>query len=338
MNIPHSKPLIGKDGIEAVSRVLASGRIAQGEEVAAFEEECATLAGRRYGVAVNSGTAALHLALIGLGVGEGDKVLLPSYACAALAQAVTWQRACPLLCDIGPDYNLCPEANLGEAQAVIVPHMFGAPARVPAHENVVEDLAQAFGGPVGHTGRVTMTSFYATKLFTTGEGGMLFTDDLAIAEMARDRRDYDNRDDFVPRYAYKMTDFQAALGREQLRSLPDFIERRREIAQQYTEAFSKLPLRLPKDPGHVFFRYVVATPRRDALEHFLQALGVEAKRPVYRPAHHSLGGVFPASEQAHHECLSIPVYPAMTPQEVGYVIELVVQFFCETTDRQTSAF
>ncbi len=331
--IPHSKPCLGEEEIAAMARVVHSGRIALGAEVAAFEAECAAFAGRRHAVAVNSGTAALHLALLVLGVQEGDAVALPSYACAALPQAVAWQQATPLLCDIGPDYNLDPDQVPDYVRAVIVPHLFGAPARLPKQENVIEDLAQSFGGSTGRASKLAMTSFYATKLLTTGEGGLLLCDDAALAEEARDRRDYDNRDDFRPRYAYKMTDFQAAMGRVQLKRLPEFIRRRREIAQVYVEAFQALPLRLPQHENHVFYRYVVATARRDALEAYLQDHGVDAKRPVYRPLHQLLGGECPRAEIAHHECLSIPIYPALTSQEIRNVVDWVVKFHEVSSDK-----
>jgi perosamine synthetase len=160
-----------------------------------------------------------------------------------------------------------------------------------------------------------------------GEGGMLFTDDDDIAAYARDHRDYDNRDDFKVRYPYKMTELQAAVGRVQLRRLAQFIERRREIAEEYFHAFEFLWLRLPAPDQEVCFRYVVATPRRPDFETFLLEQGIEAKRPVFHPAHHYLGGVFPKSEQAYDECLSLPLYPLLTQDEVQHVIESVQRFF-----------
>ncbi len=323
--IHHSKPAIGEEEIAAVTRVLRSGSIVQGREVAAFEEECAAAFGRRHAVAVSSGTAALHLALITLGVCRGDPVAVPSYACAALLYPVIWQRADPVLCDIGGDYNLNPEDVPRNSRAVIMPHIFGAPLELPREDHIIEDIAQAMGGPVGRATPVVITSFYATKMLATGEGGMLLTDDAGIAEHARDLRDYDNRDDFSIRYSYKMTDFAAAMGREQLKKLPGFVARRRDIARRYDEAFMELPMRLPAGEGHVYFRYVVATSKRDSLEARLNELGVEAKRPVHRPAHHYLGGHYPASERAHQECLSIPIYPAMQDKEVEYVIECVLK-------------
>ncbi len=325
--IPHSKPCIGEEEIEAVARVLRSGLLAQGAEVASFEEQCAEFLGRAYAVAVNSGTSALHLALGALGVAADEPVAVPSYACAALITAVYLQQARPVLCDIGLDYNLDSGDVPSACRVAIVPHLFGAPARLPEGRTVIEDVAQSMGGSTGKAAPVVITSFYATKLMTTGEGGMLLSDDEGLAEYARDRRDYDNRDDFVVRYSYKMTDFQAAMGLVQLERLPEFIARRRAIAARYREAFEGLPLRLPNPEGHVFFRYVVATPDRDALQAHLAQCGVAAKRPVYRPGHHYLGGDYPQAEKAHRESLSLPIYPALLETDATRVIDSVRMFF-----------
>ncbi len=327
--IRHSAPCLGTEEEEAATRVIRSNYLAQGPEVEAFERECADFFHRKHAVAVNSGTAALHLALAALGVTEGDPVALPAYACASLITAVRLQRGRSVLCDIGPDYVLAPDGLPPEAHAVIVAHLFGASGSLPAHDAVIEDIAQSMGGPTGASSPVAITSFYATKMITTGEGGMLLTDDEALAEYARDRRDYDNRDDWVERYNYKMTDLQAAVGRVQLRRLPEFLARRRAIAERYSEAFAGLPLALPNPEGHVFFRYVIATDRREALETHLANQGIEAKRPVYRPAHHYLGGEIPASERAHQQCLSLPIYPSLLDAQLERVIESVLAFWNE---------
>ncbi len=325
--IPHSKPFLGPEEQEAAARVLASGRLAEGEETAAFEHECAAFCGRDYGVAVSSGTAALHLALGALGVGVNESVALPSYTCAALLTAVRLQGAKPLLCDIDETLGLDPATVPDDCSAAIVVHLFGARARMPRHGAVIEDIAQRFDGTTGHATRVAVTSFYATKLMTTGEGGMLLTDDPVVDVYARDRRSYDNRDDFATRYPYKTTDLQAAIGRVQLRRLPGFLERRKRIARAYNEAFAELTLRLPNLDDHACFRYVVATPHRSALESHLQQHGVDAKRPVYCPAHHYVGGTYPNAERAHNEIVSLPIYPALLDGEIEHVIESVRSFF-----------
>ncbi len=336
--IQHSAPVIGDEEVEAVSRVLYSGRIAQGPEVEAFEDECAALVGRRHAVAVSSGTAALHLALNALGVDERSTVATPSYACASLLTAISLQRAKPYLCDVGADFNLDATTLPQDVDATIVPHLFGAPAHVPPGPAVIEDIAQSFGGATGSRAPVAITSFYATKMMTTGEGGMVLCDDEAIAEHVRDRRDYDNRDDFRDRFNYKLTDIQAALGRVQLTRLPGFIARRSEIAARYLESFRDLPFELPEPKGHVFFRFVICTGQRDALEEHLQQRGIEAKRPVHRPAHHYLDagdvgeaadslGSYPGSERAHKCALSLPIHPNMLDEDVEGVIDSVREFY-----------
>lgn len=325
--ISHSKPCLGDEEVDAAARVIRSGSLAHGPEVEAFEAECAAFVGRKYAIAVSSGSAALHLSLIALGVGPGDRVGMPSYACAALAQAARWQRALPIVSDIGDDYNLRAKPDLTDCHAVILPHLFGKTAVLPNHPSIIEDLAQSLGGETGRATTLAITSFYATKMMATGEGGMALTDDQALAEAIRDRRDYDNRDHFSVRYAYKLTDLQAALGRVQLRRLPEFVARRRALAQQYLQAFAGLPLRTPSPANHVFFRFVVALQQRDALAAHLAARGVDAKRPVYRPLHHYFGGDCPNSERAHRECLSVPLYPALTDAEAAHVIESVRRFF-----------
>ena len=325
--IPHSAPLIGAEERAAVDRVIASGHIAQGTEVAAFEEECAAALGRRYGIAVNSGTSALHLALLASGVRDGAPVAVPSYACAALITAVGLAGGEAAVCDIGSDYNLDVDTVPPGCPFAIVAHLLGAPSAVPQGPVIIEDVAQSMGGDTGRASAIAITSFYATKMITTGEGGMVFTDDEGLAAYVRERRDYDKRDDFETRFNYKMTDMQAAMGRVQLRRLPEFIARRRAIAAHYDAAFAELPLALPQGDGHVYSRYVVGTDQRAALEKHLHDEGVDAKGPVHRPAHHYLGGQCPQAEAAHEKALSMPVHPSLVDGDVARVIDSVRTFF-----------
>ncbi len=323
--VSHSAPVIGEEEVEAVARVLRSGRLAQGLEVAAFEAECTAVVGRKYGVAVSNGTAALHLALKVLC--PGGRAALPSYGCASLLTAVDLAEAGPLICDTRDDFNLNPATVSSEAKAVIVPHLFGARATMPANSTIIEDIAQSIGGPTGREGIVAIASFYATKLMTTGEGGMLLTDDEGLASAFRDLRDYDNRDDYRLRYNYKMTEMQAAIGRVQLTRLPEFIARRIEIAEQYNDAFQSLPVVVPQGADHIYFRYAVRTTERSALETHMQSHGIEAKRPVYKPAHHYRPANCPESERAHAEALSVPIHPGMNAADVRRVVNSLTSYF-----------
>jgi perosamine synthetase len=325
--IPHSKPTLGPEESRAVARVIESGQLAQGREVAAFEAACAAFTGRRHGVAVSSGTAALHLALLGMGVKAGDAVAVPSYACAALAQAVSWIGANPIPCDVDQDFLLDPACVPDAAAVSVVAHLFGAHAPLPGQGTVIEDIAQSLGGPTGRSAPVAVASFYATKMMTTGEGGMVLTDDEGLADDVRDRRDYDHRDDFRVRYAYKMTEFQAAMGLVQLQRLPSFVARRQEIAAAYHQGLAGAPVRRPRAADSVYFRYVIATPAREELTAWLRSHGIDACRPVHGPLHHHLGGDCPRSTEAHNFNVSLPIYPALTTREVEFVIQCVLQFF-----------
>ncbi len=336
--IQHSAPQIGAEEEAAVLRVMRSGRLAQGPEVETFEHECAARVGRRYGVSTSSGTAALHLVLHALDAGGGQEVAIPAYACASLMTATALNGSVARVCDVGPDFNLDPSGVPPRARFVIAPHLFGKAAPILPRGVVIEDIAQSIGGITGRAGVAAIVSFYATKMLTTGEGGMVLTDDRTLVERIRDLRDYDNRDDFIPRFCYKMTEMQAAMGRVQLRRLSEFIERRRAIAQQYLDAFAELPVGLPDPADHVFFRFVVTTEAQARLIARLNSDGVEAKRPVYRPAHRHvrdgapvniarLAGDCRGAERAHLTAVSLPIHPGMGEAEVESVIDSVRGFF-----------
>ncbi|MBI2877243.1 MAG: DegT/DnrJ/EryC1/StrS family aminotransferase [Candidatus Tectomicrobia bacterium] len=326
--IPHSRPTLGEEEIEAVSRVIRSGRIAQGEEVSRFEQEMAQRLGVGGGVAVSSGTAALHLSLLALEVGPGNEVILPDYVCLSVLDAVRQVGATPVLADIDPvGYNLAApglsQQVTPRTRAIIVPHLFGLPADLAELLSlgipVIEDCAQALGAryqdrPVGSFGQLAVLSFYATKVIATGEGGMVLSPSAALLERVRDLRGYQDQDDDRVRYNYKMTDLQAALGRVQLRRLDAFLSRRRAIARRYTEALAPLGVTLPwEDPSRqpIHHRYVIGlreegstgplrgeeSPGENAgsppakVERFLAAClqqGVCCCRPVYRPLHYYL--------------------------------------------------
>lgn len=341
--IPHSRPTVDEEDIGAVVAVLRSGHLAQGQAVAQFERDVAAYLGRRGGVATSSGTAALHLALLALGIGPGDEVVLPSYTCVALLHAVTYVGAAPVLAEVDPQaMTVCPDdvarRLTRRTRALIVPHMHGLAADLDPllalGVPVVEDCAQAFGAtyrgrPAGSFGVVAVCSFYATKVLTTGEGGMLVADDDRILARARDLRDYDGRDALCTRYNYKMTDFQAALGCSQLRRLPRFLARRRAIAATYSARLAHLPVGLPVVPqgrGHIFYRYVIRVEDSVRASRHLADRGVDAKPPVPRPLHHLTGQTgFPVTDAVARTALSLPIYPTLTDAEVEHVAAAVAE-------------
>ncbi len=344
--VPHSRPWITTADVHAVARVVRSGALAQGAEVARFEAEMGALLGLPPGVAVSSGTAALHLALLGLGIGPGDEVMLPSYVCVAPLHAIEYVGASPRLADVDPTtYNLDPgdvrRRLTRRTRALIVPHQFGLPADLDPllalGIPVIEDCAQALGAryrgrAVGSFGTVSILSFYATKLLATGEGGMLLSRDRRLMARLRDWRDYDERRRHVVRYNYKLTDFQAALGRSQLRRLPAMLARRAAIAGRYRRHWARLPVHLPSadaSGSHIYHRFVVAVPTSASVaSRRLRALGVTARPPVFQPIHVTLGlDGYPGSAQAFRHGLSVPLYPALTTREEATVIRVVKQVF-----------
>jgi len=260
--IPHSRPTLDYTDEEALLTVIRSGHISQGKEVAALEGEFADFIGVKHAIAVSSGTAALHLSLVALGVGPGDEVILPDFVCTALLNAVRYVGATPILTDVnGEDYNIdvneVAKKRSRKTGAVIVPHMFGLPADMEALAALdlplIEDCAQAVGSTyrgkkTGCLGKLAIFSFSATKMLTTGEGGMVATDDDLIAAVVRDFREYDEKTTDGIRYNYKLTDMQGAMGRSQLKRLTAFINRRREIAYVYNERLASFGIPIPRVP------------------------------------------------------------------------------------------
>lgn len=347
--IPHSQPWIARDEIQAAMEVLRSGRIAQGPSVEGFERAVAGYGGRRGGVAVTSGTAALELALRALRIGPGHEVILPSYVCAAPWLAIQHVGAHARLVDIEPEtFNIDPqqvrEAISPQTRAIIVPHLFGLPADLTALQALgvplIEDCAQTLGAlehgrPVGTVGTLTVCSFYATKLLCTGEGGMVLSDDESLLDRVRALRQYDEETAFDPAASnYKMTDLQAAIGLCQLNRLPSFLTRRQEIAKVYRAALTETSLGLPLVPPgrtHVYYRFVVqvglsvlSNGGMQALITRLERAGVHGRRPVFQPLHRYLQcDGYPHSESAYQRALSIPLYPSLTDEAMARVVTVL---------------
>ncbi|MFB3925678.1 MAG: DegT/DnrJ/EryC1/StrS family aminotransferase [Syntrophales bacterium] len=336
--IPHSRALLNQDDFKGVESVLKSGLLVQGEQVARFEELLSSTVGTGSAAAVNSGTAALHLSLTALGVGKGDEVIIPSFVCSALLNAVRYVGAEAVLADIDlPTFNIDAEdiekRITSRTKAVIVPHMFGLPADMDAILSlgipVIEDCAQSIGSRykricTGAFGVVSIFSFYATKMLTTGEGGMVLSDNPSITGIIKDLRNYDEKEDYVVRYNYKMTDFQAALGISQLKKLPLFIEKRKRIASLYDDALEGCDIgtpAVPEDRDHVYYRYVISRPPPDFMENMKKA-GIDCKRPVFRPLHRYFGlAGYPNTEEAWNRAVSIPIYPALRDQEAHRIAD-----------------
>ncbi|MEO6713322.1 MAG: DegT/DnrJ/EryC1/StrS family aminotransferase [Mycobacteriales bacterium] len=349
--IPAAKPLIGDDERAAVDRVMRSGMLAQGPEVAGFEEEFAKLVNGAHCVAVNSGTSALHLALIAVGLERGDEVLVPSFTFAASANSVALAGGVPVFVDIDPatfcmDIAAAAAAVTPRTRAIMPVHLYGHPADMTAvaelaarHDLlVIEDAAQAVaasfdGKPVGAFGDAACFSFYPTKNMTSGEGGMVTTADAGTARMLRllrnqgmERR-YENE---VVGFNTRMTDLHAAIGRVQLGKLDGWTSARQDNAR-----FFDANLRGVVTPAvaegavHVYHQYTVRVVDADR-DAFAAALGdrgvgcgVYYPTPVHRLPSFGLTLDLPQTELAAAQVLSLPVHPALSSDDLARIVEAV---------------
>lgn len=253
--IKHSKPTIDFSDINAVVGAMVDGEIATGSIVNEFEKELSNHIGRNYALATTNGSSAMHLALRALNIGLGDEVILPSYVCISVLSAIKNCNATPILCDINEDdYNISinevKRKITKSTKAIILVHMFGNPVNnvkdfLDLNIPIIEDCAHSIGAKinnknVGSFGLISVFSFYATKMMTTGSGGMVLTDDKNIIQKLKDLTTYDNKEEYSENYNYKMSDIQAALGINQIRKLNDFINRRKKIASRYFELLKNI--------------------------------------------------------------------------------------------------
>ncbi len=333
----------------AIHRVLDSGMFVLGPEVAAFETDFAAYCGGTHCVAVNSGTSALHLALLAAGIGPGDEVIAPAMTFVATVAPILYAGATPVLVDVDPKtWNIEPdavEAAVTERTRAIIPvHLHGLPADMDpilatARRHgltVIEDAAQAHGADykgarVGSIGDIGCFSFYPGKnLGAYGEGGALVTNDPEIAETARVLRDWGQtakHDHALRGFNYRMDGFQGAVLGVKLRHLDAWTEARRARAATYDARIAGFGLgtpAAPPDSRHVYHVYAIRVPDRDQVQAALQAHGVQTAihypLPVHlQDAYRALGrgaGTFPVAEQLGREFLSLPIYPELTESDV----------------------
>jgi perosamine synthetase len=349
--IPAAKPIIGDDERAAVDRVMRSGMIAQGPEVAAFEQEfAAALVDGRECVAVNSGTSGLHLGLLAAGIGPGDEVVVPSFTFAATANSVALTGATPVFADIERDsFCLDPasvEAVVTERTKAIMPvHLYGHPADMAGLQAVAdrhglvlfEDAAQAHGAssegrPVGSFGAFAMFSLYPTKNMTSGEGGMVSCD-ADVAHRIRLLRNQGMAKQYANElvgFNNRMTDIHAAIGRVQLTKLPGWTEDRRRNAA-FLDAHLENVVVPPVRAGatHVYHQYTIRVQGdRDGMvtalreEHGVGS-GVYYPIPNHRLPSFGLELDLPETERAALEVISLPVHPSLSADDLERVVEAV---------------
>jgi dTDP-4-amino-4,6-dideoxygalactose transaminase len=372
--LPFSLPDIGDAEITSVEQVLRSGWLTTGPKVKEFERQFAELVGARHAIAVNSCTAALHLALDAVGIKEGDEVIVPTLTFAATAEVVFYLKARPVLVDCCPktlniDSELIEKAITPRTRAIIPVHFAGQPCQMDAIRDIaqrhrlaiIEDAAHALPARyrdqvVGTIGDITCFSFYATKTITTGEGGMITTDNDEYADRMRIMslhgisKDAWKRytaegswryDILYPGYKYNLTDMAAALGVEQLKKCFSFYEARKKMAQEFNRAFARIEaLTTPFVDSiveHAWHLYVIqlnlgrlAISRDCFIEKLKHAnIGTSVHfiplhlHPFYRDTLHYDAREFPCATQVFERIISLPLYTRMKPQDQQDVIDAV---------------
>jgi len=356
--IPLARPDLGPAEERAVLDVLRSGHLSLGPRAPAFEAAFAERVGAVHASAVSSGTAALHLALRGVGVGEGDEVVTTPFSFVATANAALYERARPVFADIDPvTLNLDPAAAAAavtsRTRALLPVHVFGLAADLPAFERlglpIVEDAAEALGAhyadgsPVGSRGHPTIFGFYPNKQITTGEGGMLTTASREIKARVDSERNQGRAPDMGwldhdrLGFNYRLSDIACALGLAQLERLDALLAARARVVEHYAGALAGLVAERglalpPATPGRGWFVYVVQLPRgvdRDATVRALGELGVQAK--PYFPAIHLSSfyrerfghrpGEFPVCEDVAARSVALPFFPGLGEGDVARVAE-----------------
>ncbi len=363
MEIPLAKPIFDEEMKKAAVEALLSERFVLGESVYKFEEEFARYCDVDFAVSTSSGTNALHIAFVALGIKPGDRVITTSASFVATSNAILHALGEPDFADIVlTTYTIDPgrirKAVGTKTRGVVPVHLYGYPADMDAINEVaeknglfvVEDACQAHGArykgrKVGSLGDVACFSFYSSKNMTVaGDGGMLVTDDKKVAEEARKLRDCGRISQYVHDvvgYTSRLNTVNAAIGRVQLKHLDEWNEKRVRNAEKYDRLLSDIEgLSLPPSGDSrtkpVYHLYVVRTSRRDDLEKWLRSNGIHCGihytlpihlQPVYRRMYGFTEGMLPKSEELCRTCLSLPMYPGLSSEEIEFVSERIHEFF-----------
>jgi perosamine synthetase len=344
------RPDVGAEEAAAVAEVLESGQLTMGPKVAEFEAALAAACGVEHAVAVSSGTAALHLAVLALGIGPGDEVIVPAFTFPASANVVALAGAAPVLVDVDPaTMNVDPDAVAAavtpRTRAIMPVHLFGRPARtdeLPDGVPLLEDAAGALGArrrgrPCGGIGVAGCFSFHPRKIVTTGEGGAVTTDDAGLADSVRQLRHHGWTvpglgDMPVAGLNYRLPDVLCAIGIPQLHRLDELLAARERVASGYAERLGDLDVLLPEaDEGdvHGWQAYVIQLERRDEALAGLREAGIQCQIGTY--ALHRLGayasqGPFPGADRCYEQGLALPLHTRLDDGELDRVAEALRRY------------
>lgn len=371
--LPYGRHFIDEEDIKTVVEVLKSDWITTGPYVSKFEQEFANYTGAKFSVAVNSGTAALHAAMYAIGIEPGDEVVVPAMTFAATANAVVYQGGIPVFVDVDPDTLLIDESKIEEkitnkTKAIIAVDYAGHPCD---YDSLIElaskydlilvaDACHSLGGrykgqQIGSIADLNVFSFHPVKHITTGEGGMITTNNPDFAYRMKIFRNHGINKEYREReeagswfyemldigYNYRISDFQCALGVSQLKKLNGWIKRRQEIAKIYNEAFKEIPYITPlavKDGiSHAYHLFVVKLnlqkikATKNEIFKALKAEGIGVNvhyipvhlHPFYIKNYGTYRGLCPIAEASYEEILSLPIFPAMTEEDINDVIQAI---------------
>ncbi len=335
--IPHNLPTFGAEERGAAERVIRSGWVAQGSEVAAFENDLCTFFNLPEGHSclVSSGSAALYLALFVLG-GSEKRIGLPVYACSALRNAVGLLKASPVYFDCGansPNLDLA-SIDTKNIDILVAPSIFGIPIKLPCVNSfkVVEDIAQAMGAissghRIGLRGDIGICSFYATKMMTSGgQGGALVSYDKSLIEKLKDYRNFDARSDSKLRFNFQLTDMQAAIGREQLKKLPEFIFKREKIFSIYRDAGLDLIDESSSIDIPVRYRSIVRCKEPERVIKALYLGGIRSIIPVKNEELLDAKFNYPNAFSLTQTTVSLPCYPELGEGDALRIAQIVKRY------------
>lgn len=364
ITIPIARPLIGEEEIQAVTDVMKTGQLAQGETVTQFENDFSRHFGHKSAAAISNGTVAIHTALKAAGVKSGDIVLTTPFTFVATSNAILYCNAIPVFVDIDEKtYNISPDAirkaamQFPEARYLLLVHLFGQACKMDEIELIakefsliiIEDCAQAHGAkynskPVGSFGIGGTFSFYPTKNMSTGEGGMIVSDSTQYIESCKLLINHGSKERYVHEvlgYNYRMTNLAAAIGIEQLKKINLMNNLRRNNAKYFFEHIDNELVTLPvvhSQSYHVFHQFTIKTNHRNTLVNYLTSKGIgtgiyypipinkQHHIELYLKANNQDNQICPVSDQVANQVVSIPIHPALAENELKYICNSINNF------------
>ena len=342
--IPHNRPSISNLDTESVTKSLLSRQLAAHSKVNDFELMFTNFLGNcGNSISTSSGTAALYLALYAIGIKENNEVIIPTYTCSSILNAIFMHKAKPVLIDIDPltwnlDYSQVEKACNKKTKAIIVTHTFGNPCDLNLFKSlgipIIEDCAQSLGSLVnnqktGTLADISTFSFYATKFITTGEGGMVFSKKRDLVEKIRDYINFDYRQNYYPRFNFKLTDFQAALGISQLERISIFLRKREKISTKYKKNLSKKIIRWQLVQNSKCkannFRCIALVDNPKKIISHLKKNNINAIIPIEKfellnKYLNLKNKTFPIAEYISEHTISLPIYPDLREKDIREII------------------